>query len=45
MSVETSDLLTRIAALERLANELEQLVLKLQERLAAAEQSLSQRWV
>ena len=45
MSAETSELLARIAALESLANELEQLVIKLQERLAAAEQSVSQRWV
>jgi len=45
MSVETSELIDRIAALERIANELEQLVLKLQERLGAAEQSVSQRWV
>ncbi|AGA28375.1 hypothetical protein [Singulisphaera acidiphila] len=45
MTNETSDLVMRIATLEAIANELEQIVLKLQQRIAAAEQGLGQRWV
>ena len=45
MTNETSDLLMRIAALEAIANELQQIILKLQQRAAAVEQGLGQRWV
>lgn len=45
MTNETSQLAMRIAALEAIVNELEQVVLKLQQRIAAAEQNVGQLWV
>lgn len=44
MTNETSDLIARIARLEYRINELEAVILMLQQRLAANEQSLGQRW-
>jgi hypothetical protein len=43
-TTEESDLIARIARLEYLVNELEQVILSLQTRIAAAEQGIGQRW-